>query len=141
MPKTKGQKYLAYQLIELVMRKHREGEKTAKIASDLRQKYHTVYRIIERGGIKRKIPGRPRKISPKLERCILRTIEREPNTYATEITSDYATSVSPKTVVRCLRRAGVRSRVARRRPGLSEKQIRDRLEFALKHKDEPISFL
>lgn len=142
MPKAKGTKDLVPEIISLVMKKHADGIKNAQIARDLYLNKMTASAIIKRGGIKKKT-GRKRKIDPTSERRILRTVEKDPRVYATELAADIApvVNVSPQTVRNMLHRNRYRSRIARRKPLLRNREHRlARLRFAHKYLKMDLSF-
>ena len=85
MARTKGSKGISQEMINLIMRKHKDGEKAADIARHLRLKYITVWRIIGRGGGKTKQTGRPRLIGEREQRQLMREIRAKPDTYAAEL--------------------------------------------------------
>ena len=83
------------------------------------------------------LPGRPRKLTERDERSIVRKIlKRECNT-AVDIQKTLRTEgeleVSANTIHRTLQRNGLISRVKRKKPLLSKKHRKTRLEFAKNH--------
>lgn len=140
-PRT-GARNTTPEIIANIMRKHGEGLKVAQIARDLYLAYSTVFKIIKRNGVRSKSTGRPRKISPKTERLIMREWNKDPRVYAHELASivEPIVAVTPRTIRNVLRRNGVGIRVARKAPLLTEKHKRARLKFARKYARAPPEF-
>lgn len=140
MPKVKGSRDIAPELIDLVIKKSRSGESASEIARSLLMKRTTVYGIIKRNGLTSPKPGRTPKLSPQLRRQVARKARESPQIYATEIRNELCPQVSPSTVKRILNEAGLKNRVARRKPALTAIQKKNRLRFALEHAHKPLSF-
>ncbi|CAK9796240.1 Transposable element Tcb1 transposase [Anthophora quadrimaculata] len=98
------------------------------------RKYKT-YKTVEN----RPRTGRPKKLSRRDVSLILKEVEKNPKISAPKLAGSIAAvsgkHVHPKTVQRALRDKGYRSRVPRRKPLISDKNRRLRLDFAKKYKD------
>lgn len=97
-----------------------------QIARDLREKYNTVYKVINRGGQGAKQTGRPRKIGIRIERQIVRAIKKQPDKFSTELAHEFCPEVNPRTVRRLLIRNGFRN-CAKRKNLLSLLSISQRV--------------
>uniref|UniRef100_H2M9V3 Transposase Tc1-like domain-containing protein n=1 Tax=Oryzias latipes TaxID=8090 RepID=H2M9V3_ORYLA len=108
----------------------------------------TVAHIIQKSkthGTVANLPGhgRKRKIGDKLRRRIFGTVSKEPRTTSKDIKGeplDQGTSVSDRTIRRCLSQSGLHGRRPRRTPLLKGNHKKARLEFAKMHVDKPQSF-
>ena len=87
--------------------------------------------------------GRPSKLSPQSKRICVRSITSDRLGTATAVTKklqeDIGVNVSVRTVCRALREAGLAAVEKEKRPKLSAKNIRARLEFAKSHRDWTIA--
>ena len=83
--------------------------------------------------------GRPRKLSPSDIHYSIQQITSQKAEHATEVTKTLQNmtgeSISVKTVHRALKKAGMRAVVKRKRPLLTKRHRRLRMDFALAHKD------
>lgn len=140
MARTAGSKNFTPEINDLVMRKRKQGEGISQIARSLCMSRAAVSAIVKREGKKTPQPGRTPSISPRLSRRIAREARTRPEVYSTELTKEICPHVTPQTVRRMLRKAGLKSRVAIRKPALTRVQIANRLKFAKEHVDKPLSF-
>lgn len=140
MPKTAGSKDFPPDRYSVIMRMWEAGQKITQIARTLLMDRSTVGYIIKRGGQKSPKPGRSPKVTPHLSRRITREAQLNPRMFATEITNLICPELSSQTVRNQLHKSGLKSRVARRKPDLTDKHKRDRLKFAHEHIGKPLSF-
>lgn len=81
--------------------------------------------------------GRPKKLSAREESSIVRKIKINPKLsapkLAAEVREEFSKTVNPQTIRNCLHRVGYNGRVMRRKPLISEKNRKKRLEFAVEH--------
>lgn len=82
--------------------------------------------------------GRPRAMSERLEKKVLRYSNRDPFAPATVIKKDLHISQSVETVRRCLRKNNLMGRSPRKVPFLKKIHIQKRLRFAREHLNWPI---
>lgn len=80
-------------------------------------------------------PGRPRKTSEKDDDLIIITAKRNSRLPLGDITNIIGLPISSKTVTRRLKEVGLVSRYAAKKPFLTSKHKKDRLEWAMKYKD------
>lgn len=88
------------------------------------------------------LPGRGRKraTTRREDSLIVREIQRKPGTSSREIKEQLNLNVSTKTIRRRLHEKNFTSRVSIRKPMISPKNKKKRLDFAKKYVDKPISF-
>ncbi|MBN3290480.1 TCB1 transposase, partial [Polypterus senegalus] len=80
--------------------------------------------------------GRPTKITPRAQRRLIREVTKDPRTTSKELQASLASikvSVHDSTIRKRLGKNGLHGRFPRRKPLLSKKNIRARLNFAKKH--------
>lgn len=127
---------------KIVLRLHQENKSYAEIAKVINRSRYTIRNIIKRfqGGNSlrnRHRTGRPRKITEREERKIVRTVKKKPKITASEISAmlraDDNLNVHSETVRRALKRAGLSSRIARKKPLISKKNKKLRKEFAIEY--------
>ena len=86
-----------------------------------------------------KIPGRKRKTTKREDRIIVRKSKSNRYKTAPEIKADmqieHGVSISTSTTQRRLREAGLNGRKPRKKPSLTARHMKARLEFARAHKD------
>lgn len=84
-------------------------------------------------------PGRPSKQNEHKDTVLEKVRE---NRYGREMTCEYISTdlgnISPMTVWRILRAAGMKKTKPTRKPGLAEKMKRERLQFCLRYKDRTL---
>ena len=111
------------------------GYKTKRIAQIVKVNERTVRRILkkvrEKGSIScDKRPGRKRKLTMSDERQIVIHAKFHPSASFKEIIDDLHLDVSTNTISRVLKRHGLKSYVARKKPCISKKNCALRLKFA-----------
>lgn len=88
--------------------------------------------------------GRPRKLTAREESTVVKKIRINSKIsapkVAQEIKEEFSKNVNPQTIRNCLHRAGYNGRVARRKPLISEKNRKKRLEFAREHANKTNAF-
>uniref|UniRef100_A0A803KF20 Transposase Tc1-like domain-containing protein n=1 Tax=Xenopus tropicalis TaxID=8364 RepID=A0A803KF20_XENTR len=80
--------------------------------------------------------GRPTKITPRAQRQLIREATKDPRTTSKELQASLASikvSVHDSTIRKRLGKNGLHGRFPRRKPLLSKKNIKARLNFAKKH--------
>ncbi len=119
-----------------------EGYSSRKVGEKLKVSYSTVnytLRRFNRTKSHRNLPrsGRPRKTTPRIDRKIVSLIENsdEPNAknVADKLAELNIAHISPKTVQRRLHKAGLYARAPLKKPALTNKHIKARYAFGLKH--------
>lgn len=88
--------------------------------------------------------GTPSKLSDREKRNIIRIVTDEPRTNAVNIAKDLEKSkqmsIHPETIRNVLRANEFHSRIPRKKPFISEANMKKRLEFAKLHKSDDMSF-
>ena len=140
MARTAGSRNFTPEITDLVMRKHRAGEKLTQIAHSLCMSRASVHAIVKRGGVATPKTGRTPTIDPRMRRRVVRLTRTNRGIYSTEIVRELGLEVTPQTVRENLRKAGIKNRVAQRKPTLTKAHRLARLEFAKKHAQKPLSF-
>lgn len=142
-------KELCAPIREKIIEKSRRGLSSIKIAQDLDLKPSTVrYNIMKfkkTGTVtNRERQGRPKKLTDKHKRLIVRKVKCEPRKTSTELAleleEESQVKVSPETIRRTLRASGLNGRVARKKPLLKPRHKKHRLKFAKEHQNKPPSF-
>lgn len=120
----------------------KSGRKQVSVATEYQVGKDTVRRLWERyqneGTVKRRAKsGRPTKTTARQDRNMVNYVRQDPNRTATDATA-YVNQVlevpiSTKTASRRLRKAGLFARRPARRPMLTKKHMKARLEFARDH--------
>lgn len=118
----------------------KKGSSLKKISSKFGVDKSTVSRIKKANNIRTtNKPGRPRKLSARDEKyCVKKIVSGEAQTatqVSKELKKDFRIQVSRHTVARSLNRSGLRSGEKKKKPALSEKNRKLRLEFAKSHRD------
>ena len=125
------------------------GKSFREIAETLSRPVSTVMTIINRfkeeGHFESKPrTGRPKKISKSDEKLLVREIKKNPlisgPKLATTLLTTTGTNVSASAVRKTVNQLGYHGRVARRKPFISKKNKRARMEFARKHIAQPQEF-
>lgn len=129
---------------------HREkGKSLSDIGELLKLPKSTVQSICDRYYKEDRLDNKssskgPRKITPSDVKFILREIKRDPKLNAVEINKKLmefsGKVVNPITIRRVLKKHGFFSRIARRKPLISEINRRKRLDFALKYRNEGLDY-
>jgi transposase len=118
-----------------------EGNSASHIAEITGRALSTVSRIHSThcSSLSKPSGGRPRKLSPSDIHYSIRQITSQKAEHATEVTKTLRAmtgeSISVKTVRRALKKAGMRAVVKRKRPLLTKRHRKARMDFALAHKD------
>jgi transposase len=145
---TRG-KEVDFALRELAVKLHGEGKSLRKIAKTIGKPHSTVQSIIEKYKIRftvKNLPGRGRKkiLTAEDHRYIVRQIKKNPKTSVPKLTENVSNTIqrpiSTNTVRRVLRSEGYHGRIARKKPYISLKNKKKRLEFAKCYIDKPKSF-
>lgn len=124
---------------DVVVSKLEHGSSTRVVARELGLSQSCVQRIrTERLPNLRCPPaGRPRVLTSRQERACVQAVTVGGHDNAKEVVRDLrereGVNVSGWTVRRVLKRAGLSSRVKQRKPKLTQKHIKDRLDFAKRH--------
>lgn len=118
----------------------------AKMANLSKSTVQTICKNFENTGTVENKPrsGRPKKLSRRDESFILKEVNENPKVNATMLAKQLAersdTIVHPRTIQRSLNNNGFRSRTPRKKPLISEKNRKLRLEFAQQHLDKGLDF-
>ena len=118
-----------------------KGQSSHKISSLTGTHTSTISRLRSkhRSTLSKSIGGCPSKLSPSNIHYAIRLITTQKAENAVQITKTLGDitnqPLSSKTVRRCLKKAGMKAVVKKKRPLLSKKHRRNRLDFALAHKD------
>lgn len=118
---------------------HEAGVKGAKIARELGYSTSTVYTVLKsferRGTVESPKPsGRPRKVSERDGRSLVRELKKDRRQTLSDITNNATPMMSTSTARRAIHKAGYYSRVAAKKPFLNVKHRAARLAFARKHR-------
>jgi transposase len=133
----------------LAIREFSKGRSYKDIGDILKRPTATVKAIIRRYGLNgytsnKRRTGRPRSLTERQVRFIVRSAEENPRSNAEiikeELATRYGSSVSGQTIRNRLKEEGLSSRMARNKPFISENNKQKRLEFAKNHLDKPIDF-
>ena len=134
-------KELPEELRDRIVARHRSGQGYKKISAALKVPKSTVASIIlkwKKFGTTRTLPrtGRPAKLSIRGRRALVREVKRNPKITLAELqrcSGKMGQSSRKTTITAALHQSGIYGRVARRKPLLSAKHMKARLEFARKH--------
>lgn len=139
-----GRSHLTVQSKLAIMRAHGRGVSDEELAAQYRVHRTTISRVIEnvktRGhALEAPGRGRPRKTSNRVDRQIQNRSRECPRKNAKQLAyefqEDLGVDISPKTVKRRLKEAGLTARRPARKPHISAKNRAARLDYALKFKD------
>lgn len=142
-------KHTSSEIRSLVISHYKAGKSQREIAEIVGKSRTTVQYIIKRfkesGRVENKSRNSTRKaLTPANERFILRIIRENPALSAPKLTAEIKTllniDVNPETVRRVLKKNGFNGRAARRKPHITEKNKKKRLDFALKYVTKDSSF-
>jgi len=125
---------------DIVVKMSLEGHKNEEIADTVGYTKSTVYKIIQRAKIRGTTerpmsPTKPRSLSVRDERALVRTVKRERDAPLQDITNTLPSKVSTRTVQRTLHSRGIASCVSVKKPFLTKERKVKRLMFAKDHKD------
>ncbi|KAL0151707.1 hypothetical protein M9458_053006, partial [Cirrhinus mrigala] len=150
MDQRKRRKELSQEIRKKIIDNHVKGKGYKTISKQLDVPVTTVAHIIQKfkfkiRGTVANLPGhgRRRKIDDKSKRRIIRMVTKEPRKTSKEIQGELhaqGTSVSDRTIHRCLSQSGLHGRRPRRTPFLKTNHKKARLEYAKLHVDKPQSF-
>lgn len=142
-------KEVSLEIKNLVVKEYKKGTSYRGIGGILDLPHTTVQYILKKykdtGSVENKPrSGRPKKLSRRDVSLIVREVGKNPRISGPELVTHIAntsnTTVHPKTVRRVLHKNGYASRVPRKKPFISEKNKKLRLEFAKKHIDKDMEF-
>ena len=131
-----------------IVEKHQQHQGYKSISRDLNVPLSTVRNIIKKfttHGTTANLPGRgwKRKMDERLQRRIVRMVDKQPQTTSKEIQAVlqvHGTSVSVRTIRRCLNEMKCYGRRPRRTPLLTQRHKRARLHFAKMYVSKPKPF-
>ncbi len=125
---------------------HKKGEGYKKISKALLISQNTVAKVVQTfkkdgtATISQRCPGRPRKLTPRQERLLMRRVEE--NRHASslqlskEVESQTGVTISHDTIRHTLQRNGVHGSRPRKKPLLKPRHKKARLEFTRAHADK-----
>ncbi len=125
---------------------HKKGEGYKKISKALLISQNTVAKVVQTSKkdgtatISQRRPGRPRKLTPRQERLLMRRVEE--NRHASslqlskEVESQTGVIISRDTIRRTLQRNGMHGCRPRKKPLLKPRHKKAHLEFARAHADK-----
>ncbi len=125
---------------------HKKGESYKKISKALLISQNTVPKVVQTfkkdgtATISQSRPGRPRKLTPRQERLLMRTVEENQHAsslqLSKEVESQTGVTISRDTIRRTLQRNGMHGCRPRKKPLLKPRHKKARLEFARAHADK-----
>ncbi len=125
---------------------HKKGEGYKKISKALLISQNTVAKVVQTfkkdgtATISQRCPGRPRKLTPRQERLLMRRVEE--NRHASslqlskEVESQTGETISRDTIWHKMQRNGMHGCRPRKKPLLKPRHKKARLEFARAHADK-----
>ncbi|GFT50070.1 transposable element Tcb2 transposase [Trichonephila clavipes] len=128
---------------------HKEGKSFREIGKILKLSFtiigYIVKKYLETGSVENKPrPGGPSKLTSRAKRMIVRSATNKPMTspqnIANELLSSCNVSLSAQTVRNLLHSTGLKARIPRKKPYISEVNRKRRLEFVKKYKNKPVYF-
>ncbi|KAF7663468.1 hypothetical protein LDENG_00210590 [Lucifuga dentata] len=146
--KRKKGRELSEKVRQKIIAKHGQSQGYKFISRHLDVAVSTVCNVIKKfkaHGTVANLPGRERKrkVDQRLQRKIVRMMEKEPQTTAKQIQAELqtqGTTVSTRTIHNQLNERGFYGKRPRRTPLLRERERHTRLEFAKTHLNKPKSF-
>lgn len=141
-------KDISQDLRQRIVELHQEGLGYRKISAKLCVPISSVGTIIRKWKsrdttLSMPRTGRPRKITERAVRTIVRTVTHTPRTTCHDLQNDLKASgikVCHHTISRALSREGLRSRTPRRTPLLKERHVLARLKYANEYLNKPVRF-
>ncbi len=132
---------LRTQRTQRIVARHRSGQGYKKNSAALKVPKSTVASIILKWktfGTTRTLPraGRPAKLSYRGRRALVREVKKNPKITVAELQRcirEMGESCRKSTITAALHQSGLYGRVARRKPLLSARHMKARMEFAKKH--------
>lgn len=133
----------------LIIKLRDEGKSLRQIGKIVDKPHSSIQRVIQNfldtGSLSaRPRCGRPKKLSVREERKIIRKIKVNPKLSASNIAADLNATcnkrICPETVRNVLRTAGYHGRIARRKPYISKINRKKRIEFAKSHLNKSPEF-
>ncbi len=130
-------KELPEELRDRIVARHRSGQGYKKISAALKVPKSTVASIILKWktfGTTRTLPraGRPAKLSYRGRRALVRKVKKNPKITVAELQRcirEMGESCRKSTITAALHQSGLYGRVARRKPLLSARHMKARMEF------------
>lgn len=129
---------------------HRNNKKSfgeiSKLLNLSKSTVHTIFNNFKQSSCFESKPrsGRPKKLNRREVSFIRNEVEKNPKIHATSLAQELAERsqivVHPRTITRALNNEGYRCRIPRKKPLISEKNRKLRLEFANKHRDKGLEF-
>ncbi len=131
---------MSQDLRKIIIYLHKKGEGYKKISKALLISQNTVAKVVQTfkkygtATISQRRPGRPRKLTPRQERLLMRRVEE--NRHASslqlskEVESQTGVTISRDTIRRTLQRNGMHGCRPRKKPLLKPRHKKARLEFA-----------
>uniref|UniRef100_A0A671VMH4 Tc1-like transposase DDE domain-containing protein n=1 Tax=Sparus aurata TaxID=8175 RepID=A0A671VMH4_SPAAU len=138
-------KELPKELRDRIVARHRSGQGYKKMSAALKVPKSTVASTIlkwKKFGTTRTLPrpGRPAKLSNRGRRALVRQVKKNPKITVAELqrcSREMGESSTKSTNTAALHQSGLYGRVARRKPLLSARHMKARIEFAKKHMKDP----
>ena len=133
-------KELPKELRDRIVARHRSGQGYKRISAALKVPKSTVASIIlkwKKFGTTTTLPrpGRPAKLSNHGRRALVREVKKNPKITVAELqrcSREMGESSTKSTITAALHQSGLYGRVARRKPLLSARHMKARIEFAKK---------
>jgi transposase len=124
----------------IIIGRAQAGQKPSQIGKELNIPRDTVKYTLQKDPIRNEaqsIPrsGRPRKLSLRDERAILRILRKNPKITWRELLKESNLNVSKSTYYRMLKRHNIKKWLAAKRPKLTDIHAEKRLQWALEHRD------
>lgn len=142
-------KRTSFDVAQLVFYNHQIGKSIQELSEMFSLTRQTIYNILNRAKNENRLEpkptsGRPRKISDRAERVLLRKVDKTPQistrTLASELKEECGVVVSHETIRQVMKKNKYTSRVARKKPLLSAQNIEKRLSFATLHIGKPSDY-
>lgn len=134
---------------ELIIKFHKEGKSLREIASIISRSHNTVKKIVDKFKLSGKLEnrpgaGRPKRLSEKEIRSVVRAVRQDPATSAVKVSEELSrksgVKVSASTIRRALHNNGLFGRIPRKKPLISKTNQQRRLNFAKKYQNHDSSF-
>ncbi|KAK2578078.1 hypothetical protein KPH14_001026 [Odynerus spinipes] len=130
---------------ELILKYHKQGKSYREIAELIGRCLSTVPYIIKQSKTEHTVlnkhrTGRPKKLTQREEKMVVREIKKDPHISATKLTQmvakDFNKNVHPELCRRILRNNNFHGRITRKKPFTSKKNQAKRLKFAKEYIDK-----